>query len=158
MSDDKEETAKNAPLPRMSRESAQTWARKFTERLAKSIGEPVGPRTPDARFLKCGGKNGETATDDRFILMYSAWVKVPAERHNEAAHKLREILVDEGYTITTERSYKAPKQSMILEARPKKGGFFIAIQSAAVDGGFPEITLGIDSPCMIPPGATQSHQ
>ncbi|MFH8981010.1 hypothetical protein [Streptomyces varsoviensis] len=152
------EKGKNDPLPRMSKEHAQDWARDFTKRLAKVIGKPVNSRQPDVSFLGCTGKNGEEATDDRYVMMYSAWVTIPPEQHNEAAKKLRKTLVDQGYTITTERTYKPPKQSMILEARPAKEGFFIGIESAKTNGGYQEIAIGINSPCMIPPGATQSPQ
>lgn len=64
----------------------------------------------------------------------------------------------DGYDVTTFRRYESPNVSMIVEARPKKEGFFISVESAASGKGFGEMGIGIDSPCLIPGGVKQEKQ
>lgn len=64
----------------------------------------------------------------------------------------------DGYDVTTFRRYAPPDISMIVEARPKKGGFFVSVESAASGKGFGEMGIGVDSPCLIPNSAKQEKQ
>lgn len=155
MSDSRHEE-KNQPLPRMSKADAEDWARRFTLHLAETVGVPLNKRKPVAKFFPCTGRNGETATDARYTLMYTAWLDLPPEKHNEAAVKLRKMFETDGYSISTFRPYRDQKETMIVEARPQKGGFFIGIESA--NEGRRELSLGINSPCMIPPSEPQKEQ
>lgn len=153
---DSRDEGKNKPLPRMTKEQAEDWARRFSRHLADVIGVPLNSRKPLAEFFPCKGKRGETATDARYRLMYRAWVDLPPEKHNEAAKRLRTMFEKDGYNVGAFRLYRSYEESMIVEARPDKGGFYIAVESAGE--GSRQLGLAIDSPCLIPPSETQKEQ
>ncbi|MGK5640074.1 hypothetical protein ACSNOK_17405 [Streptomyces sp. URMC 126] len=90
------------------------------------------------------------------MLMYTAWLDLPPEKHDEAGVRLRGTLEKDGYRVSTFRRCRHPKETMVLEARPESGGPFIGIQSAAEKAT--ELSIGFDSPCMLPPFDTQEEQ
>ncbi|MFD9488633.1 hypothetical protein ACFWBX_32655 [Streptomyces sp. NPDC059991] len=67
MSDKKEA---NAPLPRMSKENAEEWAKHWTGSMTRTAKAALDPKTakPTADYSNCIGKNGESADDGRFAL------------------------------------------------------------------------------------------
>ncbi|MEC4017141.1 hypothetical protein [Streptomyces sp. H27-D2] len=151
---------KTAPLPRMSKAETEDWSRRVTEHMAKTLGLEIIPKSPGpaVESLACFGKGGETSTDDRFQLMYAAFAKLPPEQHTAAGEKIRDMLKKDGYDVTTFRAYKAPRQSMIVEAQHPKNHFSIDVQSSGSPGNPQMLAFGVNSPCLLPPGATQSPQ
>nr|WP_202447171.1 hypothetical protein [Streptomyces sp. SID5468] len=143
----------------MSRQDALDWARRFTEEAAGAAGLELEPGSPDSLFGPCFGKHGETSTDERFQLMYSAYSPLPVEHHTAAVDKIRAALEREGYTITGYRPYGGPRVSAIVEATAPDNRFTVSVESAGKPPAPPtKLSFGVDTTCLIPPTATQSPQ
>ncbi|MEE4591695.1 hypothetical protein V2J94_07300 [Streptomyces sp. DSM 41524] len=149
MSDDKDDP--NAPLPRMSREDAQKWARHFTESMARTAQAPINDKSVRPDFSECVGKHDEVVDDGRFVLDYSARSPLPEAGHAAAVKRIRKELEKRGYDIESYDEMKGDAQ-VILRARSPKDNFYIFVEAY---GEQKSILYDIITPCLLPPGVKQ---
>ncbi|MER6365132.1 hypothetical protein [Kitasatospora sp. NPDC001527] len=136
------------PLPVKSKADAQTWAQQITEHMARTAGIEPDPATIDALFTPCTGKNGETADDDRYILMYSVKSHVPRAQHPEAVRKIRDMLTGEGLTEEGYRETVDGKPDALVDAFHPSSRY-TATASTAGTGDL--MYLSVITPCLLPP-------
>jgi hypothetical protein len=145
---------KNAPLPRMSREAAQTWAAHFAESMAHSAGAPIDAKTIKPQFSDCIGRHDETADDGRFTLSYRAEVPLAAEDHGSAGASIRDDLKKRGYEITSFRDDATVDPAVVLEAYSPDKDFSIRVAGYKS----PQVlNLAVFTPCLLPPGVKQEQ-
>ncbi|CAG6391852.1 conserved exported hypothetical protein [Actinacidiphila cocklensis] len=144
----------NAPLPRMSRQDAQTWAAHFAESMARSAGAPIDATSVKPQFSDCVGKNDEVAHDGRFYLTYRAEVPLPAHKQGSAGARIRDDLQKRGYEITSFRDDDTVDPAVVLEAYNPDQDFSIRVAGYKA----PEVlNLGVFTPCLLPPGVKQEQ-
>ncbi|MFJ7998523.1 hypothetical protein ACIQ7D_15460 [Streptomyces sp. NPDC096310] len=145
----------NDPLPRMSKEKAEEWARHWTESMARTAQAEIEPETdpelPAANFTNCIGKNGESADDGRFTLRYSVRAKLPRERQAEAIRAVRDTLKEKGFEIQGYRSDPSKDPANLVDAKHPKDHQFVS----AGDLDDKRIVLIVSTPCLLPPGVKQ---
>ncbi|RKT18203.1 hypothetical protein BX285_2621 [Streptomyces sp. 1114.5] len=146
-------TDRNDTPPVKSKADAQTWAQQITEHMARTAGIEIDPTTVDALFTPCTGRNGETATDDRYILMYSVKSSVPRAQHPEAVRKVRDMLVGEGLTVEGYREFVDGKPDALVDAVHPNSRY---TATAETSGSGDRMYLGIITPCLLPPPASVS--
>ncbi len=151
MSDDKDDP--NAPLPRMSREGAQKWARHFTESMARTAQAPISEKSVRPDFTKCVGKHDEVVDDGRFVLDYSARSSIPAAEHAATVKRIRKELENRGYSIESYDEIKDAAQ-VILRARSPKDNFNISVEAYGEQNS---ILYDIITPCLLPPDVKQKE-
>ncbi|MFD9597826.1 hypothetical protein ACFWA9_34425 [Kitasatospora sp. NPDC059973] len=136
------------PLPVKSKADAQTWAQQITEHMARTAGIEPDPETVDALFTPCTGRNGESPSDDRYILMYSVDSHVPRARHPEAVRKIRDMLIGEGLTEKGYREDVDGKPDALVDAFHPSSRY-TATASTAGTGDL--MYLRVITPCLLPP-------
>ncbi|MFF3839469.1 hypothetical protein [Streptomyces sp. NPDC001930] len=138
----------------MSREKAEAWARHWTESMARTAEADIVGESADASFHPCNGKNGETADDGRFTLMYDVRAKVPKERHASAVRAITDELRKQGFEIVGSLADpKAESGGYLVQAQHPKDRQFVS----AGDVTDELITLTVDTPCLLPPGVEQQE-
>lgn len=143
-------TGKDDPLPVKDKSDAQAWAQQMTEHMAEGAGIRIDPATVRPLFTPCTGRNGETARDDRYVLMYSVHSTVPLAQHPEAVRKVRDMLTKEGLTIKNYRETLGGRPDTILDAE-HPSDYFLSVSSTA--GGEDRLLLRVITPCLLPPPA-----
>ncbi|MFE3738064.1 hypothetical protein [Streptomyces sp. NPDC059134] len=145
----------NDPLPRMSKEKAEEWARHWTESMARTaqaeIESETDPDLPAAKFTDCVGKNNEVADDGRFTLRYSVRAKLPRERQAEAIRAVRDTLKAKGFEIQGYRSDPSKDPVNLVDAKHPKDHQFVSVE----DLDDKRILLVVSTPCLLPPGVEQ---
>ncbi|WP_405007859.1 hypothetical protein OHV13_30710 [Kitasatospora purpeofusca] len=136
------------PIPVKSKTDAQTWAQQITEHMARTGGIEPDPASVDALFTPCTGKNGETASDDRYILMYSVKSSVPRDRHPEAVRKIRDMLTGEGLTVKGYREDVDGKPDALVDAFHPSSRY---TATASTAGTGDRMYLRVITPCLLPP-------
>lgn len=142
---------KNDPLPVKSRADAKVWAQQLTEDMARSADFQIDPVTVDAFFSPCLGRNGETAPDDRYILIYGARGTVPVAQHPEAVRRIRAMLEKEGLTIEGYRETVNGVPDAIMHARHPTSHYHLSVDSVAHGGD--RMALIVITPCLMPPSS-----
>lgn len=150
-----EEKEADAPLPRMSKEKAEEWAKHWTESMTRTAKATVEPRTArgQADFTNCVGKNGESADDGRFTLSYSVRAALPRTRHAEAIRDIRDALKSQGFEIQGYRSDPSKDPANLVDAKHPKDRHFVSAED--VDENL--LVLIVVTPCLLPPGAKQQQ-
>ncbi|WP_250847718.1 hypothetical protein [Streptomyces hygroscopicus] len=143
----------NAPLPRMSREDAQKWARHFTGSMARTARAPISEKSVRPDFTNCVGKHDEVVDDGRFILDYSARSPLPEAEHAAAVKRIREELEKRGYAIDTYQEMKDAAQ-VVLRASSPKDDFSISVEAYGEQNS---ILYEVSTPCLLPPGVKQKE-
>ncbi|WP_314615507.1 hypothetical protein [Streptomyces stackebrandtii] len=154
VSDDTTKNGKNDPLPRMSRDKAQAWAKHWTESMARTARAEIVPSTHQANFTNCLGKNGESAKDGRFTLAYNVRAELPKAEHAAGIQAITAELQAQGFKIVGSRS----------DAAADRGGYLVQAQHpkdrqyvSAGDVSDTRITLNVNTPCLLPPEAEQQE-
>ncbi|MFD8967644.1 hypothetical protein ACFV0C_22055 [Streptomyces sp. NPDC059568] len=143
----------NAPLPRMSQEKAEAWAKHWTESMARTAQAEIAPETATADFGNCTGRNNESADDGRFTLNYNARARLPKERHTEAVRAIRDALKKQGFEIVAYRSDPELKPANLVDAKHPKDHQFVSAGDVTDD----LLTLIVNTPCLLPPDAEQQE-
>lgn len=139
---------RNDTPPVKSKADAQAWAQQITEHMARTAGIETDPATIDAFFSPCTGRNGETASDDRYILMYSVKSQVPRAQHPEAVRKIRDMLAGEGLTVKGYRESVDGKPDALVDAFHPNSRYSA---TASTSGSADRMYLRITTPCLLPP-------
>lgn len=147
----------NDPLPRMSKEKAEEWARHWAESLARTAKAEIEPETdpdlPAAKFTNCIGKNGESADDGRFTLRYDVRAKLPQGQHAAAIRSIRDTLKEKGFEIQGYRSDPKKDPANLVDAKHPEDHQFIS----AEDLNEQVLGLSVSTPCLLPPGVEQKQ-
>ncbi|WP_256961868.1 hypothetical protein [Streptomyces sp. NRRL B-24572] len=146
--------AKNDPLPRMSQEKAQAWAKHWTESMARTAKAEIVSSTHQANFTNCPGKNGESANDGRYTLSYDVRAKLPKAEHATGIRAITDELKAQGFRIVGSRA----------DASAGRGGYLVQAEHptdrqyvSAGDVSDDLISLGVNTPCLLPPGVEQQE-
>ncbi|MFF0555640.1 hypothetical protein [Streptomyces sp. NPDC004266] len=145
--------AKNDPLPRMTKAKAEAWAKHWVESMARTAEAEIVPSTYQANFTNCLGKNGESADDGRFTLAYDARAKLPKAQQAAGILAIKKELEKQGFRIVGYRSDPALDPSDLVDAEHPKDRQFVT----AGDVSDELITLGVNTPCLLPPGVEQQE-
>ncbi|MFE7563682.1 hypothetical protein [Kitasatospora sp. NPDC057500] len=146
-------TGKNDPLPVKSRQEALDWARQLMAHVAQSAGIGINSEPEQVLFNPCVGRNGESAPDDRYTLLYSVHSDVPGTaRHNEVVRSARDLLTKEGLRISSYREATDAEPFAALGARHPESRYFATVDST----GDTRMALGVTTPCLMPPSASPS--
>ena len=143
---------KNAPLPRMSREGAQTWATDFVESMARSAGVGIDEKSIDPAFYDCIGEHDEVMHDGRFDLTYYAHAPLAQQLQGSAVAKIRDDLKKRGYEITSFRDDDSMDPAVVLEAFSRDKHFSVDVSGYKTPD---ELHFVVSTPCLLPPGAKQ---
>ncbi|WP_244176733.1 hypothetical protein [Streptomyces albus] len=143
----------NDPLPRMSKEKAEKWAKHWTESMARTAKAEIVPKSHTANFSKCIGKNNEIADDGRFNLSYHIRAKLSKERHADAIRAVRDKLEEEGFEIVGYRSDPKVRPANLVDAKHPKQRHFVSAGDVSDD----LLTLIVRTPCLLPPGVKQQQ-
>ncbi|MFJ9844587.1 hypothetical protein ACIRYZ_29885 [Kitasatospora sp. NPDC101155] len=144
-------TGKNDPLPVKSRQETLDWAKQLTEHLAQTAGIRINDEPADPVFTSCIGKNGETAPDDRYILIYGVHSNVPNAQHNDVVRKVRDRLTSEGLKITEYQETQGAEPDSTVSARHPNSRYVVDVASTA---GNDRMVLSVTTPCLMPPSAS----
>ncbi|MER7517113.1 hypothetical protein [Streptomyces sp. NPDC126499] len=145
---------KNDPLPRKSREKAQAWAEHWTESMARTAKAEIVPATHQANFTDCLGKNGESADDGRFTLMYNVRAKLPQAEQEEGIRAITTELKAQGFRIVGSVSdASAARGRYLVQAEHPNDRQYVS----AGDVSDELISLSVDIPCLLPPGVEQQE-
>ncbi|MFE2915408.1 hypothetical protein ACFXI0_17140 [Kitasatospora indigofera] len=142
-------TGKDDPLPVKDKKDAQAWAEQMTEHTARSAGLQIDPASIKPLFTGCVGRNGESAPDDRYTLMYSVKSSVPLDQHPEAVRKIRDMAQQEGLTITSYRETADGKPEAFVNAEHPSDYSL----TASTSGGQDRMYLSVITPCLLPPAS-----
>ncbi|WP_345039090.1 hypothetical protein [Streptomyces sannanensis] len=137
----------------MTKEKAEAWAKHWTESMARTAQAEIDPGSANASFTNCIGKNNESADDGRFTLSYNVRAKLPKDRHAEAIRMIRDALEQQGFEIAGYRSDPTLDPANLVDARHPKDRHFVS----AGDLNDQLLTLIVDTPCLLPPGAEQQQ-
>ncbi|MGW9177124.1 hypothetical protein ACWGR2_37420, partial [Streptomyces decoyicus] len=144
----------NAPLPVLSKKSAEQRARQLTETMAQAAGGKATPRgTRHAVFSGCVGRNGETADDGRFDLQYGAAMAMPAGEQARAARKIRSALTKDGYRVAGYRNDPKAKPAVLLNMTNDRTAYAVSAETAGDSAQ--HMVLRVNRPCHLPPGTKQ---
>ncbi|MFF3261660.1 hypothetical protein ACFYWO_21120 [Streptomyces sp. NPDC002932] len=145
----------NDPLPRMSREKAEEWARHWADSLVGTAHARLGPKSarPEASFTNCTGENGETADDGRFTLRYSVRGTLPRARHAAAVTDIKNTLKDKGFDIQSFEVDLDTEPANVVDAKHPKDQQFISVGSVGKD----LLVFIVSTPCLLPPGVDQQQ-
>ena len=144
-------TGKDDPLPVKDKKDAEAWARQMTEHMAQTAGIKIDPASIKPLFSGCTGRNGESAPDDRYILMYSVKSNVPKAQHPEVVRKIRDMLKTEGLTITTYQETVDGKVDGETDAYVNGDHPTAYSLTASTSGNGDRMYLRVTSPCLMPP-------
>jgi len=143
---------KNAPLPRMSRSDAQTWAAHFAESMARSAGVQIDEKSIDPQFHDCIGEHDEVMHDGRFDLTYRAEAPLAPPHQGGAVARIRDDLKKRGYEITSFRDDDAMDPAVVLEAYSRDKHFSVDVSGYKS----PDVlNFAVFTPCLLPPGVKQ---
>ncbi|WP_344331224.1 hypothetical protein [Kitasatospora putterlickiae] len=146
-------TGKNDPLPVKSRQEALDWARQLIAHVAQTAGIEINSEPEQILFNPCVGRNGESAPDDRYTLLYSVHSDVPGiERHNEVVRSARDLWTKEGLKISEFREATDATPSAALGARHPDSRYFATVDSTSDK----RMALGVTTPCLMPTSASPS--
>ncbi|MFD9793291.1 hypothetical protein ACFWXK_20345 [Streptomyces sp. NPDC059070] len=145
----------NAPLPRMTREKAEAWAKHWTDSMTRTAKATLVPGTADPRasFTNCVGRQGETADDGRFTLRYSVRATLPRPQHADAVRALRDALKSQGFEIQGYRSDPGKDPANLLDAQHPRDRHSISAED--LDGDL--LLFVVSTPCLLPPGVEQQQ-
>ncbi|MFC5661917.1 hypothetical protein ACFP3U_02850 [Kitasatospora misakiensis] len=144
---------KNDPLPVKSRQEALDWARQLMAHVAQSAGIQINGEPEEIGFSPCVGRNGESAPDDRYTLLYFVHSDVPGiARHNEVVRSARDLLTQEGLTITDFREATDEKPFAALGARHPTSRYYATVDSTSDK----RMALSVTTPCLMPPSSSPS--
>ncbi|MGW9434408.1 hypothetical protein ACWHA1_41675 [Streptomyces decoyicus] len=145
-----------APLPVLSKKSAEQRARQLTETMAQAAGGKATPRgTRPAAFSGCVGRNGETADDGRFDLQYGAAMAMPAGEQARAARKIRSALAKDGYRVAGYRNDPKAKPAVLLDMTNDRTAYAVSAETAGDSAQ--HMVLRVNLPCHLPPGTKQQQ-
>lgn len=147
------DAGKNEPLPRMSKEKAESWAAHWAGSMARTAKAKLVEGDEKASFTDCLGKSGESADDGRFTLRYSVKATLPKAQQAEGIRAVRDELVKQGFEIQGYRSDPAVKPVNLVDARHPKDRH--AVTAEDLDDTF--ILLVVRTPCLLPPGVEQQE-
>ncbi len=139
---------KDDPLPVKSHTDDEAWTQQLTEHVARSADSQIDPATVDPFFSPCMGKNGETAPDDRYILIHGANATVPVAQHPEAVRRIRAMPEKEGLTIEGHRKTVDGVPDAVMHA---PGRYPLSVDSVA--HGEDRMALIVITPCLVPPAS-----
>ncbi|MFG2714712.1 hypothetical protein ACGFX2_29785 [Streptomyces goshikiensis] len=144
----------NDALPRMSREKAEAWARHWAESMARTTASEIVPDSAKENFSHCTGKNGETAGDGRFTLMFNVRATLPRARYVEAVRALKGELEARGFEIVGYQEGPGQERGAYgVQARHPKDRQYVSAGDVAED----QWSLSVDTPCLLPPDAEQQR-
>ncbi|KJS60882.1 hypothetical protein [Streptomyces rubellomurinus] len=143
-------TGKDDPLPVKSRQETLDWAKQLTEHLAQSAGIRINAEPADPVFTSCVGRNGESAPDDRYQLIYGVHSTVPDAQHDDVVRKVRDRLTAEGLTITEYQESHGAEPDATVSARHPSSRYVVDVASTA---GHDRMVLSVTTPCLMPPSA-----
>ncbi|MFD7979040.1 hypothetical protein [Streptomyces sp. NPDC059071] len=145
---------KNDPLPRMSKEKAQAWAKHWVESMARTAKAEIVPHTHQANFTPCLGRNGESAGDGRFTLAYDVRAKLPKAEQSAGIRAITAELEAQGFRIVGSRTdASAERGRYLVQAEHPKDRQYVS----AGDVSDELITLNVNTPCLLPPGVEQQE-
>ncbi len=134
----------------MAKADAQAWAQKMTEYMAQAAGVTLSKDSINPFFSNCEGKNGEVVEDGRYTLAYHVASTVPVAEHPDAVRKLKPVLEQDGFTVTSYRETVNGRPEALLYAKHKEGRYFINVSTG---GGTDRLTFTINTRCLMPPSA-----
>ncbi|WP_240138999.1 hypothetical protein [Streptomyces sp. MUM 178J] len=138
----------------MSKEKAEAWAQHWVESMARTTKSEIIPNTSKANFTNCTGKNGETAEDGRFTLMFNARAKLPRSQYTKAVKALRNELETQGFKIVGyEEGPGQERGAYGVQASHPKDRQYVSAGDVAED----QWSLSVDTPCLLPPDAEQQQ-
>ncbi|MDQ8700924.1 hypothetical protein RCO28_00250 [Streptomyces sp. LHD-70] len=144
----------NEPLPRKSRESSLAWAREYTSAMARYAEVRITDHPASRKhFEECVGKNNEVADDGRYMLTYTAYAKIPDERHIGAVRKLRKALEEHGVRVTS-HTERPETPEVILYGTNDEQRFSLIADSVNPPG---TLRLSVSTACFLPPGVKQQQ-
>ncbi|MER5850646.1 hypothetical protein ABT126_27385 [Streptomyces sp. NPDC002012] len=143
----------NDPLPRMSREKAEKWAKHWTDSMVSTAHARIDPGTArsTADFTDCIGKNDESAEDGRFTLSYSVRGTLPRSEHARAVTDIRNTLKNKGFEIQSFGIDQDREPANALDAKHPKDQQFVSVGSVGQD----LLVFIVSTPCLLPPGVEQ---
>ncbi|WP_405359213.1 hypothetical protein OG535_08225 [Kitasatospora sp. NBC_00085] len=145
-------TGKNDPLPVKSRQEALDWARQLMAHLAQTAGIEINSEPEQITFSPCIGRNGESAPDDRYTLLYFAHSDVPAARQNDVVRSVRDLLTNEGLRISSYHETPATQPNSTVTARHPDSRYVTTVFSTDDT----RMALSVNTPCLLPPTASAS--
>ncbi|MFB6711909.1 hypothetical protein [Streptomyces sp. NPDC056358] len=145
----------NDPLPRMSREKAEKWAKHWTDSMVSTAHARIDPETarPTADFTDCIGKHDESADDGRFTLSYSVRGTLPRSEHPRAVTNIKDTLKDKGFEIQSFGINQDREPANVLDAKHPEDQQFVSVGSVGKD----LLVFIVSTPCLLPPGADQQQ-
>ncbi|MFF9073001.1 hypothetical protein ACF1A9_11915 [Streptomyces sp. NPDC014872] len=145
----------NDPLPRMSREKAEEWAKHWTDSMVRTARARTDPTTArrTADFTDCIGRNGESAEDGRFTLSYSVRGTLPRSEHARAVTDIKDTLKDKGFDIQTFVVGEDTEPANVVDAKHPKDQQFVSVGSVDKD----LLVFIVSTPCLLPPGVEQQE-
>ncbi|MFC9795013.1 hypothetical protein [Streptomyces sp. NPDC057695] len=144
---------KNEPLPRMSKDKAESWAAHWAGSMARTAEAKLVAGDEKASFTDCLGKGGESADDGRFTLRYSVKAALPKARQADGIRAIKDELEKQGFEIQGYRSDPAVKPVNLVDARHPKDRQAVT----AEDLDDTSILLVVRTPCLLPPDAEQQE-
>ncbi|WP_330240898.1 hypothetical protein [Streptomyces sp. NBC_00525] len=145
----------NEPLPRMSKEKAESWAKHWTDSMVKTAHARLDPESarPTASFTDCVGRDNETADDGRFTLRYSVRGTLPRAGHPAAVTAVKDTLKKKGFEIQTFVVNEDEEPANVVDARHPEDRQFVSVGSVGKD----LLVFIVNTPCLLPPGVEQQQ-
>ncbi|MGW1183760.1 hypothetical protein ACWD7Y_32415 [Streptomyces drozdowiczii] len=145
----------NDPLPRMSKEKAEKWAKHWADSMVGTAHARLDPKTarPTASFTDCIGRNNEVADDGRFTLRYSVRGTLPRSDHAAAVTAIKDTLKKKGFEIQTFVVNEDEEPANAVDARHPEDHQFISVGSVDKD----LLVFIVVTPCLLPPGVDQQQ-
>uniref|UniRef100_A0AAU2VLI3 Uncharacterized protein n=1 Tax=Streptomyces sp. NBC_00008 TaxID=2903610 RepID=A0AAU2VLI3_9ACTN len=145
----------NDPLPRMSREKAEKWAKHWTDSMVGTAHAHLDPKSarPTADFTNCVGSDNEEADDGRFTLSYSVRGTLPRARHARAVTDIEKTLKDKGFDIQSFEVDLDTEPANVVDAKHPEDQQFISVGSVGKD----LLVFVVSTPCLLPPGVDQQQ-
>ncbi|MFE4334732.1 hypothetical protein ACFRQM_36645 [Streptomyces sp. NPDC056831] len=144
----------NDPLPRMSREKAEKWAKHWTDSMVSIAHAHLDPKTarPTADFTNCIGSNKEEADDGRFTLSHSRAAGEPHRaQHAQAVTDIEKTLKGKGFDIQSFEVDLDTEPANVVDAKHPKDQQFVSVGSVDKD----LLVFIVSTPCLLPPGVEQ---
>ncbi|MFD6415283.1 hypothetical protein [Streptomyces sp. NPDC060194] len=149
----------NTPLPRMTKQKAEAWARHWSASMARTAGATIVPARTMLDARRCIGKGGELPADGRFFIDHGIQARLPKGQHADAIRKLRAKLEEQGLHIDAYRAVDEPYTEDGLEVRSGLGAthptdhHHVSVDSISDD----LISFAVYTPCLLPPGVEQQQ-
>ncbi|RPE29150.1 hypothetical protein [Kitasatospora cineracea] len=139
----------------MAKADTQVWAQKMTEYMAQAAGVTLNKDSVNPFFSNCEGKNGEVVEDGRYTLAYHVASTVPLAEHPGAVRKLKPVLEQDGFTVTSYRETVNGRPEALLYAKHNEGRYFINVSTG---GGPDRLTFTINTRCLMPSSVSSTAQ